>query len=67
MDKSQNYYVECNKPNEKKYKYYMIEFLHNSRKCKLINRNRNQISGCLEMEGEEGMDYKVVWGCSLGW
>lgn len=43
IDKSQNDYVELKKPNKKKGgKYWMIPFVCNSRRCKIIFSDRKQ-------------------------
>lgn len=42
--------------------YYVILFMWNSKKLELIYKDRKQISGCLWILAEGGMDYKGVIG-----
>ena len=60
MDESQNNFVEFQSQTIKS-TYCMIPFIYNSRKCKLIYRDRKQISGGLGT-GAGGSDYKGPQG-----
>lgn len=53
---------EKKKPHGTRSVYCMILFTWNSKKCKLIHSDRKQISGCLWILAEGGMDYKGAGG-----
>lgn len=53
MDEMQNYYVATKETKEKRIFPVTIPIIGNSRKCKLIYSNREQISSYLGKEGEK--------------